>query len=564
MNAAHRALIRMIAPVSILAGAAACHGLVNLDETPRTFVDPASYFKTPNQAIAAVNGIYSALMTWDDWISPAWRDVACEGPDIYCPSWPTFGYRGAHAGAWFAGRTWTGNYLIIRRANDVLGQLERVDLDPTLEERLRGEAHFLRGYAYFELVRRYGTVPLRLAPYTPDGTYGDAPRAPLPDVYAAIVNDLKAATQELPADFSSKTYTSADRGRPTAPAAWGLLAKVYLTLAGAELAGTPLAAARLVYHDSARSAAQQVAQSGWVTLETDYMRLFDWQQQVNSNEILFQVGGTHQENTGTEVGTFLNPPDYSTVGGGAGGALSMRQVFYETFEPNDRRVEPGYAVFAEWKRSGSASDPGVRTWFRGSVPDSITAQISPANQVGSAWVGDNACDTVGWNRYDLGGGRFVELSPQIYTMKYVDRTALTKSQNSNNPIVLRFADVLLVLAEAENEVNGPTLAAYGAIDQVRNRAGVGPLTPGLAQAQFREAVWLERRHELYAEFHEWFDLKRQGRWRDIMNDVIPAYPGSSRPNASICQQGRRPHQLLLPIPAAEIGANRLITQNPGY
>jgi len=95
--------------------------------------------------------------------------------------------------------------------------------------------------------------------------------------------------------------------------------------------------------------------------------------------------------------------------------------------------------------------------------------------------------------------------------------------------------VLLVLAEAENEVNGPAAAAYDAIDQVRTRAGLANLTAGLTQAQFRDAVWLERRHELYAEFQEWFDLKRQGRWLGIMNNQIagtPARAGRARRFAS--------------------------------
>jgi hypothetical protein len=561
MNPAHRSSIRMVVSVCVLAGAGACHDIVNLDEQPQTFVDPASYFKTPDQAIAAVNGIYNALMTWDNWIDPAWQELTCEGPDIFCPGWWAFGRLGARTGTWFGGRTWTANYLVIRRANDVLGQLENVTLDPELEERLRGEAHFLRGYAYFELVRRYGAVPLRLEPYVPDGTYGDAPRVPIHDVYAVIVNDLKAAAQELPADFASKTYGGADRGRPTGPSAWGLLAKVYLTMAGAELAGTPLAAARQQYNDSARSAAQQVMNSGGIALEADYMRLFDWQQQVNSNEILFQVGATHQENTGPELVTFFNPPDYATGGGGGGGFLSMRYAFYQTFAATDRRIEPGYAIFGAWKESYSSSDAGTRTWYRFSVPDSIRTQLSPANQVGWTWT--EICDTVGTDRYRLADSSIVAVSPRIYTMKYIDRTALTKSQNSNNPIILRYADVLLVFAETENEVNGPTPAAYAAINEVRRRVNVSDLPTGLSQEQFRDSVWLERRHELYGEFQEWFDLKRQGRWLDIMNDVIPAYPGSSTPNASTCRP-RQAYQMLLPIPAAEIGANRLMTQNPGY
>src|SRR5256885_15209094 len=101
------------------------------------------YFKTGAQAIAAVNGIYAPMMTWDDWIDPAWQELTCEGPDVFCPDWWAFGHLGAKTGTWFAGRTWTANYQVIRRANDVLGQLDRVSLDTALTTRLRGEAHFL-------------------------------------------------------------------------------------------------------------------------------------------------------------------------------------------------------------------------------------------------------------------------------------------------------------------------------------------------------------------------------------------------------------------------------------
>src|SRR5204863_2525574 len=122
--------------------------------------------------------------------------------------------------------------------------------------------------------------------------------------------------------------------------------------------------------DSARLAAQQVMQSGWITLEPSYMRLFFVFKQKTAYEILFQIGATHQENTGPEIATFFNPRDYSTAGGGGGGFLSMRQVFYSTFDTLDRRIAPGYAIFSAWKESSSSVDPGPPAWSQGAVPDS--------------------------------------------------------------------------------------------------------------------------------------------------------------------------------------------------
>jgi hypothetical protein len=562
-TAAHRALIRVFIPACLIAGTFACRDIVDLKETPTTFVDPASYFRNGDEAIAAITGAYQPLMTWDNWINPAFLDMMCEEPDLFCPSWFGWGPLGAHSpdgSSWFAGRTWTANYAVIRRVNDVLGQLDKITIDPVLEERIRGEGHFLRAYAYFEIVRRYGPAPIRTTPYLPDGTYGDAPRAPAIDVYKVIVNDLKAASKELPVDYATKTYSNADRGRPTAAAAYGLLAKAYLHLAGAEFTGLD----KRAYNDSAKAAALAVhATSPWVKLEPDFMLNFDWQRQINSNEILFQVGGTHQENTGMAVESF-NPPDYHTAGGGGGGFTQMREPFYQTYEPNDRRVQPGYSIYAQWRESYSASDTGTQSWFEPATPDSIKAVTDWRNQVGWTWT--DIGEFQGANKFRLASGTIVARVPRVFTLKYTDRTALTKSQNSVNAVILRYADVLLILAEAENELNGPTPLAYQAIDSVRIRAGLPALEvaqPGLTKDTFREAVWLERRHELYAEFQTWFDLKREGRWLDVMNNVVPPYPGASDPNWPTSRP-RQAYQMILPLPSAELGANRLATQNPGY
>src|SRR5204863_8103186 len=119
MKRAHHGWFRVLASACLWAAAAGCHDLFNLDEHPQTFVDPASYFKTGDQAIAAVNRIYQPLMTWDGWLGPGWQAVTCAGPDVLCLHWRACGYRGRKTGTWLAVRIRTSNFSFSRRPNAV-------------------------------------------------------------------------------------------------------------------------------------------------------------------------------------------------------------------------------------------------------------------------------------------------------------------------------------------------------------------------------------------------------------------------------------------------------------
>ena len=123
----------------------------------------------------------------------------------------------------------------------------------------------------------------------------------------------------------------------------------------------------------------------------------------------------------------------------------------------------------------------------------------------------------------------------------------------------RYADVLLVFAEAENELNPLSAAAFNAINQVRARANLPPLSV-TSQDEFRKAVWLERQHELYGEFQSKFDLVREGRWLTEMNKASSLAEFSS---TGPCRP-RQAYQIHMPLPNAELAGNQLITQNPGY
>jgi hypothetical protein len=142
--------------------------------------------------------------------------------------------------------------------------------------------------------------------------------------------------------------------------------------------------------------------------------------------------------------------------------------------------------------------------------------------------------------------------PSFYFGKYVDRSVLlTSSQSSINFPILRYADVLLMYAEAINEVQGPVSDAYNAINQVRVRANTGNLTEGLSQSAFRDSLYAERRREFVQEAQRWFDLVRTGQLVQAVSKV------ASKTNIA-------DRNYLFPIPQSEISLNSALTQNPGY
>lgn len=156
---------------------------------------------------------------------------------------------------------------------------------------------------------------------------------------------------------------------------------------------------------------------------------------------------------------------------------------------------------------------------------------------------------------------------RYFTNKYFDPLAMNGPGGIDNPVnivVFRFADVLLMKAEIENEINnGPNQAAYNAIDQVRNRANVSELDRNLNYQEFLDAVFVERAHELFCEGHRWFDLKRRGL-DYLKKNVEPArnavyeWLGIDL-NLIITEK-----YLYLPIPLSELDANPKLTQNTGY
>lgn len=157
--------------------------------------------------------------------------------------------------------------------------------------------------------------------------------------------------------------------------------------------------------------------------------------------------------------------------------------------------------------------------------------------------------------YNSATGKYVQFGAARFA-KFIDYSISPLTNQSISGInypVIRYADVLLMQAEVLNEINGPTVDAYAAINQVRARAKISNLTAGLSQADFRDSVFLERRKEFIQEGNRWFDLSRRGG--TYLYDALKKYP---------LKTGAAVKDTLFPIPQSEIDINNELTQNPGW
>jgi len=190
----------------------------------------------------------------------------------------------------------------------------------------------------------------------------------------------------------------------------------------------------------------------------------------------------------------------------------------------------------------------------------------------SVYPGDQPIDTSIYNLFDSADtrrditfftkmynpatGQYVDFKGPRFA-KFIDYTISPLNNQATSGInypVIRYADILLMYAEALNELNGgPTQEAYAAINKIRNRAHLANLTEGLSQDNFREAVFQERRKEFIQEGMRWFDLARRGG--TYLYDALSKYPGKT---------GAAVKDTLFPVPQVEIDLNPLLTQNPGW
>ncbi|MBC3787870.1 RagB/SusD family nutrient uptake outer membrane protein [Spirosoma utsteinense] len=498
-----------------LAGALALTGCDrNLTIVNPNQVTTESFWKTDADALAGVNAVYSTthrggISRW----MPFYYIIRSDEGRSQSPATDIvnnmdqfliidYNYGNAYA-------VWNDNYIGVNRANQVIDNVSTITMDATLKQRYLGEAKFLRAMYYYHLVTLFGNVPLVLN--TP--VVGDKPTsATIAQVWAQIETDLNEAAAALPT-----TYSTADLGRATKGAAYGLLARAYLQQKKYTEALTPLQWLADGEGKSVYALVPNYRDNFLISTENNRESVFEWQFQINPAEFTDDDSQTPNQNYGTSVSQFFGP---SGIGWSDGEA--QRWV---TREFNERTTT-------------GARDPRLEASFLFDSTDVRGPAFSPI--YGQTFL----------QRYGADNKR-------VWFRKFQNDHWKNEEgyRSPNNWRYIRYADVLLMYAEALN-ATGKTTQAYAYVDQVRQRAGLARLSvakPGLTQAQFLTQLKHERVTELSGEGWRWNDL---ARWGDLGPEIA-----NRDPAFSTFVRGKSE---LLPIPQLDRDLNPNLVQNPNY
>jgi hypothetical protein len=545
-----------------LLGATSCKDF--LTEKPVSGVAPASITSADLYINGSLNTIIGETMFRFGPFPNLWD---YDNDDATGATW-AFGDIGAgnFQNYWGIDNGWNGPYILINHCSFGMARIQELAMDAAAQKDAIAQLRFLRAWGYYMLVRAYGPVPL-LKKSVADGETPQLPRSPVKDVYAFIIEDLKAAEADL---FPA---ANAVVGHPNQTMAKSLLAKVYVTMASGSLASgqvtvmggptyklvagkrvllnpVPLTHSKTVvggleglnsseYFKLARDKAQEVMSSGAYSLFPSHAEVWTVGNQNKGEHIWSLQTISNDPNFGNEVSMFhigrINPANNEIEGGW----IAESNHWYHLFEDNDQRITAG--VLHRWKLYGNFmyypySDSSV---VKG-TDLSAEAQAKRARY--------------GYQPTDQGNIDDAHVA-RLRKFEAVSDRSVTRG-NFNYPL-LRYPDVLLIYAEAANEANGgPTPEALEAVNKIRRRNSASEVKM-MSQQAFRSFVLEERRRELAQEGDRRWDLLRWGIYLPVMNAL------DSDENNVLKRRSNK--HLLMPIPVTELNINHEISgNNPGW
>lgn len=477
---------------------AACEDF--LDIKPQGQLTQEVFPTTASDALLATNAVYTTLREWHYHsggypILDIMSDDAHKGsnPNDQLPTlgpYETFDFTATQDGL---DRWWSTLYEGIKRTNTVIEKVPQIDMTVSLRDRLVAEAQFIRALLYFDLVRAWGAVPLV--------TTNDPPlklhRTSADSIYQFIISDLEDAIGILPLKSS---YNDNNLGRASKGAAQALLAKVCLFTGDFE---------------NAESYALNVIESDEYGLEPVFADA-NGQNGEHGTESLFEVGAIAVAGGSNGGNQYANTQGVRGTPNRGWGFNRPSLDLQNSFEPGDPRLD-ATVIFL-----GEVID-GIEILGDGTTPDEITDEQ----------------------------GNVIEI--ECYNQKVWIPGVSTDTQFGHNRRIIRYADVLLMAAEALNENDKPGPARQY-LNMVRERAreGNNAILPDITETdkdQLRNLILRERRHELAMEGHRFWDLVRTGKAEEVLGP-LGFTAGKNE---------------LLPVPQTELDISQgSLSQNPEY
>jgi starch-binding outer membrane protein, SusD/RagB family len=488
-----------------------------LEEDPKTFLTPSSFYKTEQDLQMGLNAVYRTPQDRysNMWGAPCWFGWATDLGYLTPANNHAFHNQPAHLRNDFNSSSdmpwyfWDYMYRHVKDINSLLKAIPNVQAAETTKKRIEAQARAWRAHIYFDGVRIFDPIPLILEPTSDAKVLNSMKRTEVEKVYEQIIADLQFGKDNLPNQWTDPK----DAGRVTAGACAAMLGRVYITMAGHPLRKTEK-------WQDARTVLKEFIEDkkygSHYGLFNEYSEAFA-DLNIPGKESVWTVNFTRGTfGQGSQAHTDFSPIELYydsrfglTRGGGWSNELPT-DAFYNSYDKaKDKRF-----AFTFWT---STAD----------LPDEYAAINNGP------------------------GGPVTFAAP--HNKKFREKTPNDNSQGSGiDHYIIRYADVLLMYAEVLNELNDNR--AYNYINMVRNRAGLDNLSV-MSQEQFREHLLLERAWELCFEGERRFELMRTGTYYERVKAWNP------QAGANIVK-GK--HELW-PIPQREIDINpNLLPNNPGY
>lgn len=551
-----------------------------LKEKPNSFIGLDDIEDSKSGVDALVTGVYSNwlddMFRWSQF--PRVLDI--DNDYISGPDW-LFGHLGAgdFQGEDALEKMWTGPYNLINDANVSIAKINSFSsVDEGYKNNALGELYFQKAFAYFLLVRAYGPVPYFETDVTNGNTFYE-PRRPVSEIYDKII-DLLTKASTLMYNRDNANYVA---GHVCAGSAAGLLAKVYATMASASMpAGTEIDVktgapyeqvnGKQHYRLPSTEVFKKDTVAGYTGMDskTLYAKSAEWAKKVidgeygayellsydklwksssrNESEFMWGVQSLADDETYcTHVHTYYSGYKKSTSSQflESGGWIGCTNNWYDLFDEQDYRVAKG--VRHTWRYYYQESYNGCFYY-----PQSWCVKITGFDVDGNYVQEPDATYKAAGYAY-----QYNQSSECLaFTTKYDDVSNQATDYADSEWPFLRYADVLLCYAEAENEL-GNYDEAMKYLNKVRARSNAVEMEKYTSQTYLRSSILEERAKEFACEGDRRWDLIRWGIYLQAMNAV-------GRDDANV-NKSRTARNLLYPIPTSEMNVNKAITSNnPGW